>query len=362
MLLRTLGAGAGVAASTLEFGRFYDPNTHAHRCRSHPAHHAGRAEPPAPKISTLTTLAATLLVYASVLKGSVGEAFVSALVLTGKYQAKNKEVLAAYAKLYNLLQQAGSDSWEEYLMDQAGRGGTAAVEGGVHASPRDAQAHARTLTQCMQACAHRLSMCVNLRARQQTRILQICATPNAGCQACTPVLAAPPPPRPQILTARDNAFARAVAQGTLSDGAPVLKAVAYDLDVLQKLSLPMARLAQYIGEAAPVAGPYWVAAGDLLAFPVHGQKPTRSCCPCSTHRDRKAGLPHFRAHASEIAAKAAQVTACCFKAVHVYGAEPRKAVEAAARAAPVLAAPADLPALLPHREQLASRQSLRGHH
>ncbi len=38
---------------------------------------------------------------------------------------------------------------------------------------------------------------------------------------------------PQILLGRDNAFARAVAQGGLEAGAPVLKAVAYDLDVLQ---------------------------------------------------------------------------------------------------------------------------------
>ena len=33
----------------------------------------------------------------------------------------------------------------------------------------------------------------------------------------------------QILLARDNVFARAVAQGTLEPNAPILKAVAYDL-------------------------------------------------------------------------------------------------------------------------------------
>lgn len=37
----------------------------------------------------------------------------------------------------------------------------------------------------------------------------------------------------QVLLGRDNAFARAVAQGNLEAGAPVLRAVAYDLDVLQ---------------------------------------------------------------------------------------------------------------------------------
>ncbi|KAG1659329.1 hypothetical protein FOA52_010377 [Chlamydomonas sp. UWO 241] len=154
---------------------------------SEPENVRGRAAPPGPKISTLTTLASTLLVYVSVLKGSVGEAFLSTLIITGKYQASNKDVLAAYAKLYNLLQQAGMDSWEEYLMEQ-------------------------------------------------------------------------------ILTARDNAFARAVAQGSLNEGAPALKAVAYDLDVLQKLSVRMSRLAEYIGEAAPVAGPYWVMAASSVAM------------------------------------------------------------------------------------------------
>lgn len=37
----------------------------------------------------------------------------------------------------------------------------------------------------------------------------------------------------QILLGRDNTFARAVAQGTLEANAPMLRAVAYDLDVLQ---------------------------------------------------------------------------------------------------------------------------------
>lgn len=72
-------------------------------------------------MSTLTTLASTLLVFGSVLKGAVGEAFLTALAATGKYQATNKDVLAAYGKLYNLLLQAGHNSWEEYLIDQVRR-------------------------------------------------------------------------------------------------------------------------------------------------------------------------------------------------------------------------------------------------
>lgn len=36
-----------------------------------------------------------------------------------------------------------------------------------------------------------------------------------------------------LLLCRDNSFARAVAQGQVQDGAPILQAVAYDLDTLQ---------------------------------------------------------------------------------------------------------------------------------
>ena len=71
-----------------------------------------------PKMSSLGTLASSLLVFGSVLKGAVGEAFLASLAITSKYQAANKEVLAAYSKFYNLMLQAGFNSWEEYLMDQ----------------------------------------------------------------------------------------------------------------------------------------------------------------------------------------------------------------------------------------------------
>jgi hypothetical protein len=37
----------------------------------------------------------------------------------------------------------------------------------------------------------------------------------------------------QVLLGRDNPFARAVAQGNVSDHSPMLEAVAYDLDTLQ---------------------------------------------------------------------------------------------------------------------------------
>lgn len=47
---------------------------------------AGNKSPPPTKMSTLGTLASSLLVLGSVLKGSVGEAFLAALAVTGKYQ------------------------------------------------------------------------------------------------------------------------------------------------------------------------------------------------------------------------------------------------------------------------------------
>lgn len=70
-------------------------------------------------MSTLGTLASSLLVFGPVLKGAVGEAFLAALTITQKFQASNKEVLAAYAKFYSLLLTSGYDSWQDYLLDQA---------------------------------------------------------------------------------------------------------------------------------------------------------------------------------------------------------------------------------------------------
>jgi hypothetical protein len=48
----------------------------------------------------------------------VGEAFLSTLTVLNKYQASNKEVVAAYTKFYSLLLQSGFSSWEDYLLDQ----------------------------------------------------------------------------------------------------------------------------------------------------------------------------------------------------------------------------------------------------
>jgi hypothetical protein len=182
----------------------------------------GPAPAPVPKMSTLTTLAASLLIFGPVLKGAVGEAFLAAMTLTGKFQASNKDILAAYGKLYNLIMQAGYSSWQEYLIDQ--------VRGNAAVSPIT---HTHTHT----------------HARISFIPLHLAFA------------------LPQILLGRDNAFARSAAQGSIEDGAPVLKAVAYDLDVLQQLHLSMARLASYFGDAAPVLGPTWEAAGETSCGP-----------------------------------------------------------------------------------------------
>jgi hypothetical protein len=51
----------------------------------------------------------------------------------------------------------------------------------------------------------------------------------------------------QVLLGRDNPFARAVAQGNVSDHSPMLEAVAYDLDTLQVGQLRPGLPAQYWG-------------------------------------------------------------------------------------------------------------------
>ncbi|KAG2499306.1 hypothetical protein HYH03_002884 [Edaphochlamys debaryana] len=139
------------------------------------------------QVKAVGTLAASLLVFGGVMKGSVGEAFLGALAATQKYQAAGKEVLAAYGRFYSLLLTAGYDSWQDYLLDQ-------------------------------------------------------------------------------ILLGRDNAFARAAAQGTLEGGAPVLRAVAYDLDVLQELSLGLGQVAELVSDTVPSAGPYWTEAASSVSI------------------------------------------------------------------------------------------------
>lgn len=46
------------------------------------------------------------------LAGAVGEAFLGVLSTATKYQASNKDILAAYGRLYNALAATGSDSWQ----------------------------------------------------------------------------------------------------------------------------------------------------------------------------------------------------------------------------------------------------------
>ena len=70
----------------------------------------------------------------------------------------------------------------------------------------------------------------------------------------------------QLLLGRDNAFARAVAQGNVDLNSPVLRAVAYDLDILQQLSIPLSRLAESVSDAAPIGGSWWTEAASSAAI------------------------------------------------------------------------------------------------
>lgn len=132
-------------------------------------------------------LLCSLLVYQHVFKGAVGEALLALLAFCQKFQASNKDILAAYGKFYNLLMLSGYEDFQDYILDQ-------------------------------------------------------------------------------ILLGRDNPFARAVAQGQVQPGAPILQAVAYDLDTLQGLAVGLETLADYVGEMAPVAGSYWGSAASATAL------------------------------------------------------------------------------------------------
>lgn len=81
---------------------------------------AERAVKARPKVSTFTTLASSLLVFSHVFKGAVGEAFLGIITASNKYQAANKDIIAAYGKFYNLLLTAGYDNWQSYVLDQVG--------------------------------------------------------------------------------------------------------------------------------------------------------------------------------------------------------------------------------------------------
>ena len=76
----------------------------------------------------------------------------------------------------------------------------------------------------------------------------------------------------QILLGRENPFARACAEGKVSKGAPILRAAEYDLDILQQLSVPINRLADYVGDAAPLSGPYWREAASSAALKVESKR------------------------------------------------------------------------------------------
>ncbi|GBF92461.1 hypothetical protein Rsub_04565 [Raphidocelis subcapitata] len=177
----------------------------------------GSPPPPKPsvRVGAYQMRAASLLVFQSVLRGAVGEAFLAALAATQKYQAKASEVVGASAKLYQLLMAAGHDSWQDYVLDQ-------------------------------------------------------------------------------VLFGRENAFARAAAQGGADARAPSMEAVAYDLDVLQDLAMPLQQLVDLTTDAAPTVGGYWAssaAAPGLRAPPAAASKQLPGAAAAAAPRAPAAAIP-----------------------------------------------------------------------
>ena len=70
----------------------------------------------------------------------------------------------------------------------------------------------------------------------------------------------------QILMGRDNSFARAAAQGGARADAAAMEAVAYDLDMLQDLSVSLQQVVDIVADAAPTAGNYYAAAATSPAL------------------------------------------------------------------------------------------------
>lgn len=78
-----------------------------------------------------------------------------------------------------------------------------------------------------------------------------------------------------------------MAQGNLEDDAPLIKALQYDLDLLQQLSVSLSGLAEYVGDTAPLAGPYWVSAGGSTPSPSN----TDTHAPFSSLTQHRLSLP-----------------------------------------------------------------------
>eukprot|EP00967_Tisochrysis_lutea_P143242 scaffold265756_cov19-Tisochrysis_lutea.AAC.1 len=106
-----------VKALGFDFGRDYEES---------PPPEIARAKSRTARITSIPAKASSLLVLAPTLRGSVAEAFLAAIAMSTKYQARhiwqfnatNKDIIAAYSKFYGLLLQAGYDSWMDYVLDQ----------------------------------------------------------------------------------------------------------------------------------------------------------------------------------------------------------------------------------------------------
>lgn len=115
--------------------------------------------------------------------------------------------MGAYARLYQLLMAAGHDTWQDYVLDQVGGIWGACF---VHCGPNVTSSRNNDALAGRSRCTE--SGVAHVGCCKLPSLFIIC---------------------PQILFARENSFARAVAQGGADEKAAAMEAVAYDLDMLQ---------------------------------------------------------------------------------------------------------------------------------
>ena len=65
----------------------------------------------------------------------------------------------------------------------------------------------------------------------------------------------------QVLNGKANSFARAAAMGDLPKSSPLHKAAAFDLDILQKLSVAETTLVSWVEDTCRSLPEGWAAAG-----------------------------------------------------------------------------------------------------
>lgn len=154
----------------------------------------------------LINSAASLLVYRAVMTTKPSQAFLRLLQYLQRGTAQ--QLLEAYGDLYNQLALAGHSSWMDYVLEQV-----------------------------LLWCYVRGTNWKNKAKRPAIAVFM------------------------QVLLGSKNAWAKGLARGDITGPSPLDAAVAYDLDVLQQLSIPESTLVAWIRQVAPSAPEAWGPAG-----------------------------------------------------------------------------------------------------